>query len=43
MLSEFSEYDNLKDVIDIAEKEFSYLWIEDETLFFGMMKLRFLD
>lgn len=34
MLSEFSEYDNLKDVIDIAEKEFSYLWIEDGNIVF---------
>lgn len=29
MLYEFSKYENIKDVIDIAEKEFSYLWIED--------------
>ena len=34
ILSEFSEYDNLKDVIDIAEKEFSYLWIEDGNIVF---------
>ena len=34
MLSEFSEYDNLKDEIDIAEKEFSYLWIEDGNIVF---------
>ena len=31
---EFSEYDNLKDEIDIAKKEFSYLWIEDGNIVF---------
>lgn len=34
MLSEFSKYDNLKDEIDISEKSFSYLWIEEENVVF---------
>ena len=41
-MSEFSEYDDLKASIDIAEKEFSYLWIEDGNVFFWNDETKFL-
>lgn len=33
-MSEFSEYDDLKTSLDIAEKEFDFLWIEDGNVVF---------
>lgn len=33
-MSEFSEYDDLKTSLDIAEKEFDFLWVEDGNVVF---------